>query len=545
MGLSARHLKEFQGKRFFSSVLFENAPQLGSQIYFLVLLGSPDEATVVALLSSTVSVILSVVDIWSAKYLVAVMKKQEKTGMNLISIEFNIDTNNQAHDEIEYGKRLFLAKPNHLKKALAQILVVHQRNIEMYQLMAGNPGIKVGFSVYAVDSTSMDTQSTLDLMAEDIKRLQLLIFNHWEMRTYPNVSDIREGHRKGSDLIALTPNTIKSDDGLESQAQGETYSTNIVGKGGRGRAPSKSSTYAAAKNLVRISQLSMKEMSRIKTADPELSLKVIHEHHHQDYDDEDEDSFDAELLWALFARLRRQNNLESPLDGNPGNTHFRCPSYTESSMSPKAQKMRSYKSMERMVQRQRVQSYTDENTADGSFTSPTMNLEEARTVSCRWNLFGGDGCVEDEQWNQYMSNIEKLISFQQNECKESECNPWMLSLQNMSMLLKARTEMREWSVFKDGMQPFISTANKEKSITEYHNDHNEPNELYLNAFLKPEEDEDHKEILSMINEMMAMDEEDDDDSDLVDQFKQTQNDNASDKVVQFVIDNDNENVQSV
>ena len=86
MGLNPRHLKEFQAKRIYSSVVLENIPQLIVQIYFLSLLGTFDEATFVALLSSSISVLLSVVDIWSAKRLVTVMDDENHGGLQQIQL---------------------------------------------------------------------------------------------------------------------------------------------------------------------------------------------------------------------------------------------------------------------------------------------------------------------------------------------------------------------------------------------------------------------------------------------------------------------------
>ena len=117
MGLNPRHLKEFQAKRIYSSVILENIPQLCIQIYFLTLLGAFDEATFVALLSSTISVILSVVDIWSAKRLVSVMDENKNDGLiNINTIEFIILEN----DEIESKKPILLTKPRALAKAIAE-----------------------------------------------------------------------------------------------------------------------------------------------------------------------------------------------------------------------------------------------------------------------------------------------------------------------------------------------------------------------------------------------------------------------------------------
>ena len=92
MGLNPRHLKEFQGQRIYSSVILENIPQLAIQIIFLLRLGAFDEATFMALLSSSVSVVLSVVDIWSARQLVTVMKQKTIGTEDIGNIEFVIKT---------------------------------------------------------------------------------------------------------------------------------------------------------------------------------------------------------------------------------------------------------------------------------------------------------------------------------------------------------------------------------------------------------------------------------------------------------------------
>eukprot|EP01084_Bolivina_argentea_P028769 53422_1 len=202
MGLSPRHLKEFQGKRFYSSVLLENIPQLISQIYFLYLLGEFDESTFVALLSSTISVILSVVDIWSAKQLVSVMNKVEKKGNDIATIEFMIDTKNQSFDEIEETKKIFLGKPNALSKAIAETLIVHERNVEIFQLMSSADGIKIGFTVFSIDHHA---ETMIGDLQNEIKKLQLLISIYWEMKTYPNVTKIKEGHKVDTTVLNDTP----------------------------------------------------------------------------------------------------------------------------------------------------------------------------------------------------------------------------------------------------------------------------------------------------------------------------------------------------
>ena len=187
MGLNPRHLKEFQAKRIYSSVLLENIPQLCVQIYFLTLLGGFDEATFVALLSSSISVILSVVDIWSAKRLVSVMDQTKNDGLvNINTIEFIILSN----EEIENKKPILLTKPRALAKAIAETLIVDSRNVEIYQLLASTHGIKIGFNVYAIN---YDCDKMIDDLIDEQKKLQLLITNYWHLKQFPNVSEFHQG----------------------------------------------------------------------------------------------------------------------------------------------------------------------------------------------------------------------------------------------------------------------------------------------------------------------------------------------------------------
>ena len=187
MGLNPRHLKEFQAKRIYSSVVLENVPQLCIQIYFLTILGSFDEATFVALLSSSISVILSIVDIWSAKRLVSVMDQNKNDGLiNINTIEFIILSN----DEIEFKKSILLTKPRALARAIAETLVLDSRNVEIYQLLASTHGIKVGFNVYAM---SYDCDKMIDDLIDEKTKLQLLINNYWHLKQFPDVSEFHQG----------------------------------------------------------------------------------------------------------------------------------------------------------------------------------------------------------------------------------------------------------------------------------------------------------------------------------------------------------------
>ena len=164
-------------------------PQLALQIYFLTLLGAFDEATFVALLSSSISVILSVVDIWSAKQLVIVMDNASKQ-VSENSIELLI----LSTHEIEAKKHVLLTKPRALAQAIGKMLIVDARTVEIYQLMAAEEGIKVGFTVYSVDYTVDDMLDDLG-DADKVKELQLLISNYWQLKQYPQITGAHAGQR--------------------------------------------------------------------------------------------------------------------------------------------------------------------------------------------------------------------------------------------------------------------------------------------------------------------------------------------------------------
>ena len=199
MGLNPRHLKEFQSQRVYSSVILENVPQLILQIVFLTKLGSFDEATFIALLSSSISVILSIVDIWSAQRMLKVMDNQNDGRFSANNIEFTIHGQNSENknSEINDKKRVLLTKPRALAKAIAETLVVDERTVEIYQLIASDDGIKVGFNVYSVDHPLEDILRDL-LERENHIKMKLLITKHWRLKQYPEISEFREEERRNS-----------------------------------------------------------------------------------------------------------------------------------------------------------------------------------------------------------------------------------------------------------------------------------------------------------------------------------------------------------
>ena len=224
MGLNPRHLKEFQSKRVYSSVVLENVPQLILQITFLLRLGAFDEATFVALLSSTTSVILSVVDIWSAHRMLKVMDDKDVGGFNVNTIEFTI----LESDEINAKKRILLTRPRALAKAIAQTLVVDKRTIEIFQLIAAENGIKVGFTVYSVDYNVDDMVSEL-WDEENRVKMKLLIYTYWELEHYPDISDIYEGERN-QDRTANTFEVVSPEEDSQCEQYWDTVVTRQKGQ---------------------------------------------------------------------------------------------------------------------------------------------------------------------------------------------------------------------------------------------------------------------------------------------------------------------------
>ena len=190
MGLNPRHLKEFQGQRIYSSVILENVPQLAIQTVFLLRLGAFDEATFMALLSSSVSVVLSVVDIWSARQLVVVMEDKESGRAEGGSIEFVV----RSSAEIEGKKRVLLTKPNAMGRAIAETLDIDGRTVEVHQLLASSEGIKVAFTVHAA---GFNVHHSIDhlLQRRNRKKLEMLILSHWSLEMLPKCTMIRKGHR--------------------------------------------------------------------------------------------------------------------------------------------------------------------------------------------------------------------------------------------------------------------------------------------------------------------------------------------------------------
>ena len=72
MGLTERHLKKFHGTRIYTTILFENVPQLIIQIWYFLARNDLDIVAALAFLSSVASIFIAMIDVYSSVALVQV-----------------------------------------------------------------------------------------------------------------------------------------------------------------------------------------------------------------------------------------------------------------------------------------------------------------------------------------------------------------------------------------------------------------------------------------------------------------------------------------
>ena len=90
--------------------------------------------------------------------------------------------NVRSNVEIAARKHVLLTKPRALAEAIGATLVVDPRTVEIYQLLAAEHGIKVGFTVYSVDRGVEDMVGELNAKHKELK---LLMSNHWQLKRFP------------------------------------------------------------------------------------------------------------------------------------------------------------------------------------------------------------------------------------------------------------------------------------------------------------------------------------------------------------------------
>ena len=76
MGLTEPHLKKFHSSRIYTTILFENLPQLAIQIWYFVdgyeASNDNDYIVIVASILSFVSIFIALIDVWRPMFIVAV-----------------------------------------------------------------------------------------------------------------------------------------------------------------------------------------------------------------------------------------------------------------------------------------------------------------------------------------------------------------------------------------------------------------------------------------------------------------------------------------
>ena len=76
MGLTERHLKKFQSSRIYTTILFENLPQLAIQLWYIAYVyersNDNDDIVILASISSFVSIFIAWIDVWSSMFIEAV-----------------------------------------------------------------------------------------------------------------------------------------------------------------------------------------------------------------------------------------------------------------------------------------------------------------------------------------------------------------------------------------------------------------------------------------------------------------------------------------
>ena len=186
--------------------------------------------------------------------MLSIMDSANKQGneSNIHSVEFMIRSN----DELVHKKNVLLTKPRALSKAIAEVLIVDVRNIEVYQLIASGEGIKVGFSVYS-STFQMET-----LYKNELK-LAYLISDHWKVKQFTKIKDLR-------------PVNMCTSNQLTKQ---ETQSPHLA-------VPSSSHHGMHAKTmsditLIPLTDMRMSSLIKVKSMDPELmelQNTCTHEH---------------------------------------------------------------------------------------------------------------------------------------------------------------------------------------------------------------------------------------------------------------------------
>ena len=167
MGLTERHVKKFHGNKIFSTVLFENLPQVTIQIWYFIQRSDTDIVVVLAFLSSVASIFIAFIDIYSSISLISAVKLAKNEGYFQIETYF-FDIIGTA--VAKYSDK-FKLKPNAMRKILAEVLEIDIRCVECNSIMSVDDGIQFGFTVFVLNKSRRTTSVDLKYSSDRLNRL--------------------------------------------------------------------------------------------------------------------------------------------------------------------------------------------------------------------------------------------------------------------------------------------------------------------------------------------------------------------------------------
>ena len=169
MGLTERHLRKFHGQRIFSTVLFENLPQLCIQIWYFIARKDGDLIVVLTFISSIVSIFFALIDVYSSLTLTSAMKLAINENKLQIEGYFFDLVGNSIID----NRASFKIRPNAMRKLFAKLLEVDARSVECNYVFKIENGLQYGFTVFSIsDSNTITARSS-----QRIKRI-VDIYSH-------------------------------------------------------------------------------------------------------------------------------------------------------------------------------------------------------------------------------------------------------------------------------------------------------------------------------------------------------------------------------
>ena len=202
MGLTERHLKAFNGSRLYSTIAWENLPQLAIQIWYTFDRSGVDDVAIFAFLSSTISVFIALIDVYSSQALIRAMKSAEKANRMFKGQPYFLeilgnydgiaDDDNIMKSEIEEKKKLLMMKPNAIRRVFGEVLEIDYRAIELTLCVGVHNGIQFGFTLYTADKISRKERFFTILDSIVSKECEFIqgVMNVWNLNDRPVITNI-------------------------------------------------------------------------------------------------------------------------------------------------------------------------------------------------------------------------------------------------------------------------------------------------------------------------------------------------------------------